>query len=220
MDLAIGLLGGFVLGIGASSIAWMITERLSQPKLEVRPDSSRYQAQLVGSAGHEFYHVVVSNAPTRWPVPGRQPAWACTARVEVYRPDGSREIAGEVHARWTSQPEPLLPVVVQGQQANVLDPARIMQSRRMDVHGHHDELVAVAIKFEDQADCHIFSNESYVHPQWQNPAWRLGPGRYRLRVIILFQGGRSITDFELQNAGTTRASLSLKPWESSAADAV
>jgi hypothetical protein len=155
MELAVGLIGGFLLGIFASGIAWLITERASRPLIDIVVDQNRAQGQSAGNPPHEFYHVRVRNVPAKWPLPGRRPAWACTARIDVLRQDGSRAIAGDVIARWTSQPEPLLPVIAQGQLGNVLDPARLMQARRMDVHGHSEEPVSVATKFEGDPDCYI-----------------------------------------------------------------
>lgn len=207
MELAVG----FLLGIVASTIAWLITEYAASPSLDIVPDSNRFQGQSAGNPPHEFYHVRVLNLPARWPLPGRRPAWACSATLEVFRQDGSPAITSDIQARWTSQPEPLLPVVAQGQVGNVLDPARIMQARRMDVHGHHEELVSVAVKFESERDCYIFTNESYVFPKWQNPAWRLPPGRYRLRVTVLYDRGHAQREFELRNDGQSRNDVRLVP---------
>ena len=144
MELAIGLIGGFLLGILASGIAWLITEYAAGPLLDIVADPNRAQGQSPGNPPHEFYHVRIRNLPARWPLPARRPAWACTARIDVFRQDGSRAITDGIVARWTSQPEPLLPVVSQGQVGNVLDPARLAQARRADVHGHLDERVSVA----------------------------------------------------------------------------
>jgi hypothetical protein len=121
MELAIGLIGGFLLGIAASSIAWVITEYAARPSLDMIPDSNRSQGQIAGEVPHEFYHVRVMNLPAIWPIPGRRPAWACAARIEVFNLDGTPAISGDVHARWTSQPEPLLPVAAQGQVGAVLE---------------------------------------------------------------------------------------------------
>ena len=215
MELAVGLLGGFVLGILASTIAWSITERAAGPRLEIVEDRNRFQGQTPGNPPHEFFHVRVRNIPARWPVPGRRPAWACTATIGVLRDDGSRMIAGDIFARWTSQPEPLLPVLAQGQPGNVLDPARLIQARRMDVHGHHEEQIAVAVKFEGEGDCHIFTNESYLFPKWQNPQWRLPPGRHRIRITVLYERGSAHKDFELGNAGPSRNDVRIVPWSQS-----
>jgi hypothetical protein len=212
MQLAVGLIGGFLLGILASGIAWLITEYAAGPFLDVVADPNRAQGQSPDNPPHEFYHVRVQNLPAKWPLPGRRPAWACTARIDVFRLDGSRAVPGDIIARWTSQPEPLLPVVSQGQVGNVLDPARLMQARRMDVHGHLEERVPVAVKFQGEPDCHVFTNESYLFPRWQNPSWRLPPGRYQLRVTVYYERGRAEKDFELRNDGLSRDDVHLNRW--------
>jgi hypothetical protein len=215
MELAIGLVGGFILGILGSTIAWVISEYLARPCLEIRVDGNRAQAQSGGNPPHEFYHVRVMNLPSRWPVPGRRPAWACTATIEVFREDGEPAVNGEIYGRWTSQPEPLLPVVSDGQVGNVLDPARVMQARKIDVHGHATEAMSIAVKFEEDPNCYIFTNESYLFPMWQNPAWRLATGRYRVRISVYYESGRAQADFELRNAGSRRDDLRLAPWPAS-----
>jgi hypothetical protein len=65
MELAIGLVGGFILGILGSTIAWVISEYLARPCLEIRVDGNRAQGQLPGNPPHEFYHVRVMNLPSR-----------------------------------------------------------------------------------------------------------------------------------------------------------
>lgn len=214
MELTVGLIGGFLLGILASGIAWLITEYAAGPSLDIVVDKNREQGQSQGNPPYEFYHVRVRNMPAKWPLPGRKPAWVCTASIDVFRLDGSRAITGGIIARWTSHPEPLLPVVAQGQVENVLDPARLIQARRMDVHGHSEEPVSVAVKFEGDPDCYIFTNESYLFPLWQNPSWRLSPGRYRLRVTVYYERGRVEKDFELSNVGPRRDDVRLNPWTS------
>jgi hypothetical protein len=213
MELAIGLFGGFVLGILGSTIAWVISEYLARPLLAISVDTNRARGQTAPeNPPHEFYHILVTNQPSRWPVPGRRPAWACTSTIEVFREDGKPAVEGRIIGRWTSQPEPVLPVVSEGQVGGVVDPARLMQARKIDVHGHATEAMAIAIKFEGEQDCHIFTNESYVFPRWQNPAWRLGPGRYRVRVTIFYERGRAQQDFELRNSGLSRDDVRLSPW--------
>src|SRR5437773_263330 len=209
MELVVGLIGGFLLGILASGIAWFITESATRPSLDIVVDQNRAHGQSPGNPPHEFYHVRVRNVPATRPLPGRRPAWACTASIDVFRQDGSRVIAGDVIARWTSQPEPLLPVIAQGQVGNVLDPARVMQARCMDVHGHSEEPISVAVKFEGEPDCYIFTNESYLFPRWQNPSWRIPPGQYRLRVTVYYERGRAEKDFELSNEGPRRDDVHL-----------
>ena len=68
------------------------------------------------------------------------------------------------------------------------------------------------MKFEGEPDCYIFTNESYLFPRWQNPQWRLPPGRYRIHITAYYERGSAETDFELRNDGPGRDDVSLNPW--------
>jgi hypothetical protein len=87
-----------------------------------------------------------------------------------------------------------------------------MQARRIDVHGHSEEPISIAVKFEGEPDCYIFTNESYLFPRWQNPSWRIPPGQYRLRVTVYYERGRAEKDFELSNEGPRREDVRLNAW--------
>ena len=116
-----------------------------------------------------------------------------------------------VQGRWTSQPEPLLPVSIAGQVVNAVDFGRLMVARKINVHAHEDQQVSIALKYEGSPDCHLFSNESYLFPRWQNPAWLLGPGPHRLRVTLYYERGHEVWHFRLLNCGTCRGDTKLEP---------
>src|SRR5215471_20989433 len=98
-ELVVGLLVGFVLGILGNMIAWVISEYWARPYLGMAVDRNRSQGAHPENPPHEFYHVLVTNLPSWWPVRGRRPAWACTATIEVFGEDGRRLIDEEIHAR-------------------------------------------------------------------------------------------------------------------------
>lgn len=201
---------GFLLGIVASGIAAIVYEHLTRPLLQVLlEDGPRAIGQYPGLSPHEFYHLRVRNRPARRPFPGRKPAWSCKATIEVFGADGVRTIEEPIHVRWTSQPEPLTPAIAGNQSVSIVDFARLIMARKIDIHCHEDQQFSVALKFDGQPECYIFSNESYLHPSWSNPAWRLGPGEYRLRVTVFYERGRLTRDFTLQNLGTARDSIKL-----------
>jgi len=126
---------GFILGILASSIAALVYEYATRPLIEtVADDSGRAQGQGPDEKPYEFYHLKVRNLPAKWPLSGRKPAWSCKATIEVFNTDGGRAIKEPINARWTSQPEPLIPILQAGQLANLLDPAKIVTGRKVDVH--------------------------------------------------------------------------------------
>jgi len=104
---------------------------------------------------------------------------------------------GPILARWTSHPEPVFPIADQGRVVHIPDFAKMIAGRKVDVHNHDDQQSSVAVKFEGEAAIHLFTNESYLFPRWQNPAWRLETGTYRLRVTAYYERGRAVGDFEL-----------------------
>jgi hypothetical protein len=103
--------------------------------------------------------------------------------------------------RWTSQPEPLIPVVSYGAAASLMDPAKLVTGRKVDVHSHEDEQISLVIKFQGEDQCHIFSNESYPYSRWQNPTWRIPVGTFKVRATVFYESGREIADFKLVNRG-------------------
>lgn len=207
------LLIGFALGIVASAIAAICIEYGARPLLAiVADDSGRALGQLPGQPRHEFYHVKVRNLPARRPLPGRRPAWSCKSNLEVFAADGRPLLSAPIRARWTSQPEPVFPIADQGRIVNIPDIAKMIAGRNVDVHNHDDQQLSIAVKFEGEAALHLFTNESYVFPRWQNPGWRLEIGNYRLRVTAYYERGRAVTDLELANVGTSLDDVQLRPW--------
>lgn len=207
------LIVGFLLGILASAIAAIVLEYGVRPLLGiVVEDSGRAQGQVPEHPRHEFYHVKVRNLPARWPLPGRRPAWSCKCNLEVFGADAQPCFPGPLLARWTSHPEPVFPIADQGRVVHIPDFAKMIAGRKVDVHNHDDQQLSVALKFEGEAAIHLFTNESYLFPRWQNPAWRLEIGTYRLRVTAYYERGRAVGDFELANLGTSLDGVRIRPW--------
>ena len=211
---SVGFTQGFLLGILASGIAWRFSESIVQPSLEIVVDPMRAQGQSPSNQPHEFYHVQVRNIPHNRHWPSRRPAWAVRARLTFSM--RMRPVLSLVTFRLVGLRNQNLcsPFIAQGRAGNLQDPARIMQARKIDVHGHFDESMSIVVKFEGEPDCYIFTNESHYFPKWQNPAWRLAPGRYRVRVTVYNEQGSEKKDFELRNDGPSREThhVCLRAW--------
>lgn len=145
-----------------------------------------------------------------WPLPGRRPAWACQATLEVLADDGVTQVLPPIPARWTSQPEPILTVGVGQGIVQIPDVARMLAGRRIDIHNHEDQVMSIGVKFEGAPEFHLFTNESYVFPRWQNPAWSLARGRHRLRVSVFYERERTQRDFWLHNNGGRREDVRIE----------
>jgi hypothetical protein len=205
------IFAGFVLGILASAIAAIALEHAGRPLLEILDyDGARALGQSAGNPPHEFFHVRVRNRPAMRPLSGRRPAWACHATLEVLRADGNSQLLTPIPARWISQPEPILTVGIGDRAVQIPDAARMLAGRRIDIHNHEDQVMSVAVKFEGEANCHLFTNESYVFPMWQNPAWLLPRGSHRLRVTVYYERGRTQRDFWLHNEGDRRNDMRIE----------
>lgn len=203
----------FALGILASGIAAVIYDQMTRARLRISIDGSgRVRAQMHGL--HEFHHLVVHNQRviSIWPFPGRRPAWSAKAHIEVFDAHNKPVIQDPVYARWTSQPEPLIPVVSGGAAMNLLDPAKLITGRKVDVHSHEGQQISLLIKFQGEDQCHIFSNESYPHPRWQNPAWRIPLGTFKVRATVFYERGREIANFKLVNSGPNLDDVQLTVW--------
>jgi hypothetical protein len=100
----------FSLGILASGVAALVYDRMTRPELRIAIDESgRVRGEAQGL--HEFHHLIVRNERAKLLYASRRPAWSAKAHIEVFDADGKRVIKSPVYARWTSQPEPLIPVV-------------------------------------------------------------------------------------------------------------
>lgn len=212
------LLLGLVLGIAASAIAGVAFDHLTSPKLEIEVDSApRALGDLPDGTKLEYHHVVVRNARTRWPLPGRRPAWACQASVSVFRWNGEPLTIVPIRARWASQPEPVSSFVIGDQIVLGVDMAKIIAGRRIDIYTHQDERLTVALKHKGQSSLHLFTNESYKFERACNPDWKIESGTYRLRVTVYYERGDLSRDFELANTGMNLEDVKIAPWSRSAA---
>ena len=207
------LFAGFLLGILASGIAALVFDRATSPKLEIVVDSgARALGDLPDGTKLEYHHVVVRNARTPWPLPGRRPAWACQASITVFKWTGEPLTVVPIRARWASQPMPVSSFVVGDRVVLAADMAKIIAGRRVDIYTHQDERLNVALKHQGQSGIHLFTNESLEFERGCNPAWKLEPGTYRLRVTLYYERGEVHADFEFANTGANLEDVKIQSW--------
>ena len=203
---------GFVLGILASIAAAWVVEYGARPSIVIeKAPVWGIQSQHPGPPGPVgvlFFHVQVRNVRRSLAPIGPRPAWAAHAALEVEAEGGSLKV-GPIDGRWSAHPEPVLPAAANNQTLLLLDPAKILEGRTIDVHGHAPLELCALLKVAGEDDCYLFNNSSYPYPQWKNPAWRLPPGAYRLRIAVSYESGTATAILRFQNPGQSSSGLVL-----------
>jgi len=158
--------------------------------------------------------VILSNRTlpgfARWM--GRSPALQCRAAITFHHFNDEQDIFGRaMEGRWASTPEPVAILVGPTTAGHQL--ALIPETRGwVNVHPGESELLDIAIRADNDADCYGWNNEAYFStPQWRNPNWKLGPGRYLVRVIATSSGQKYSAWFSLENSAT-RTAFRLEPY--------
>ena len=207
------LFAGFVLGIVASGVAAVVFDHMTSPKLEIVVDPGpRALGDLPDGTKLEYHHVLVRNVRTARLLPGRRPAWACQANLTIFKWTGEPLTVVPVRARWASQPMPVSSFFVGDRIIQAADMAKIIAGRRIDIFTHQDERLTIGLKHQGQTGIHLYTNESLQFERGCNPAWKLEPGTYRLRVGVFYERGEVSADFEFSNTGAMLDDVKIKRW--------
>jgi hypothetical protein len=103
--------------------------------------------------------------------------------------------------RWANSPEPIASQIVDLDnkvQFHILDFTRTSTESRIDVYPGEEELLDVAVRFDGEADCYGWNNESYIY-NWRCPNWRLPRERFLVKVVITSSGQKCTDVFRLIN---------------------
>ncbi|MGA3164587.1 MAG: hypothetical protein ABSF14_00570 [Terriglobia bacterium] len=143
----------------------------------------------------------------------RATALQCRGKITFHHLDGQDVFGRAMAVRWSGTPEPvpIQAITADGVQIQIFDPMRLTTESRIDVYPAESQLLDVAARFDDDADCYGWNNEAYSsHPVWRNPAWRLERGRYLVRVEVTSSGQKSVGFFRLIN-DVARSDFRLEP---------
>lgn len=199
MEIALTFLGA-ILAILTTGIV----ENLRRPRLKLnvgRTEDDKYvnrPAQFKRAVRLE-----VENLPlpswAGWML--RNPALQCNGLITFHHMDGQNVFGKSMAIRWPESPEPI-PLIFQidGKQAAIIDPARMVLEQRKDIFPGEKQEIDVACRFDQDDDCYGWNNESYFsYPLWRNPSWKLPKGRYLISVILFSSGQKCKGLFRLIN---------------------
>jgi hypothetical protein len=186
---AIGILFGAVLAFAFT----MLVEWLRKPRLRFSIESPPLETAFGNDIAQIMrvlrVHVFAKPLPfaARWMM--RSPALRCRATISFHHLDGQNISARLMEGRWSNSPEPARPIGVDasGKSVAVLDPERLLEPSRIDIYPGQIQPIDVAARYDDEADCYGWNNESYAH-RWRTPAWKLPGGRYLIRISVSSSG--------------------------------
>jgi len=193
------VLGAIISAILSVSITAAV-EYERQPKLrlsiEYPPFDARYPNDRPAREAR-YLRLLVSNEATtkgwqKWIM--RLPAIQCRGEITFHHLDG-QNISGRVMAgRWAGSPQPLtIPVVgPNGVVFEIVDLTRLTIESRIDIQPGEGTALDIAVRLDEDADCYGWNNEAYFdrNALWRSPHWRIPPGRYLVRAVVISAGHR------------------------------
>jgi len=207
-----------VLGAVLAILTTVYLENLRKPKLDLAVAEAHDVDYTIGPRRPanvaRYLAVDVVNTPlprwARWW--SRDAAVACHGSISFHHLDGHNVFGRSMSARWSGAPEPVFVQYRLGQgPVVVVDPSRVAVGSRMDLYAGERQRLDVAARFDNDAECYGWNNESYFsNPQWRNPDWVLPRGRYFVRITVRSAAQSCTSFFRLIN-GVSRQDSGLEP---------
>lgn len=144
----------------------------------------------------------------------RAAAIQCRGEITFHHLNDGQDIFGRaMEVRWVNSPEPIANQIVSLDdkvQFYIRDFTRAATGSRIDVYPGEEELLDVAVRFDGEAECYGWNNESYFY-NWRNPKWKLSRERYLVKAVITSSGQKCVDAFRLINDVDNRTDFRLIP---------
>jgi hypothetical protein len=213
MEVAVSIVvGGLITVLTAISVEYWRNPRLrlaiEDPPLDLRaPDGKNMRRNLRLTLRNESLPL-----GARWMQ--RAAATQCRGAITFHHLNDGQDVFGRAMAvRWVRSPEPIANQIisVDGQvQFYIRDFARAATESRIDVYPGEEELLDVVVRFDGEAECYGWNNDSYFY-NWRNPNWKLSRERYLVKVVITSSGRKCLGVFRLVNDVDSRTDFRLIP---------
>ena len=198
-------LGAVVVGGLITIVVTIVVEWVRKPKLDIEigdPADNNYPSGQIQQG--RFIYLHVHNKPLsffRWMA--RNPALQCHGTITFHDMEGQRIFDRAMPIRWSDSPEPIAPqVVVNNTAVTLIDPHRIGDIERRDIHPGESERMDIVARFENDTECYGWSNQNYFStPAWRNPDWCLPRGKYLACVNVVSSGEKCTRVFRVINTG-------------------
>jgi len=199
---AIGIIVGGLITI----LTALAVEYLRLPRLTLSIERPPLDLPAPGNATkmRRNLRLALRNKPVGWfgGLIQRSAALQCRGEITFHNlVDAQPVFDRAMPVRWVSTPEPVADEIINpaGEiKFFIRDFSRARNESRVDVYPGEDTLLDVAVRFEGEADCYGWNNDSYFY-DWRNPTWKLTSERYLLKVIITSSGQKCVGKFRLIN---------------------
>jgi hypothetical protein len=200
MEVALSIFFGGLITI----LTAICVENLRRPRLSLAIEDSPLDVPSPDGKGmRRNLRLILRNHPlprvARWMQ--RAAATQCRGEITFHHLDGQDIFGRTMAVRWVGSPEPI-PSRIVGLNGTVQffiqDFSRTTTDSRIDVYPGEGELLDVAVRFNDEADCYGWNNDSYFC-DWRNPNWILYSERYLVKVVINSSGEKCTDAFRLVN---------------------
>lgn len=210
LSIVVGAVIAILLAVGI--------ENLRRPKLSLQiestPIDSHYSNQHP-AVDSRYVRVCLKNTGlpkwARWML--RSPALQCRGTITFHHLDGQNVFGRAMAVRWSGSPQPipLEAITDDNRRFQIFDPMRLTLDSRIDVYPGEHEILDVAVRHDAEPECYGWNNEAYLQPHvWRTPGWRLPPGRYLVKVVVVSSGQKCEGVFRLIN-DVNRSDFRLEP---------
>jgi len=193
------ILGGIITILTA-----IFVENMRRPHLTLRiivPLDLHYQGRPANRAKYLLLEIENKSLPSfaRWM--SRNAAVQCHGTITFHHLDGQNVFGRSMDIRWSSAPEPVpTQVAFDSHTFGFFDHQRFQTAQRIDLYPGERDNFSVVARFDSDADCWGWSNESYFCENiWRNEKWKLKPDRYLVSVSIQSAGEHVSDIFRLVN---------------------
>lgn len=204
MEWLSSIIGGLIGAIIASLFIILI-EHLRRPEITLsieEPVDAAYENRPANSARFLRLNVMNKNLPHKFSWMSRNTAIRCSGLITFYHLNDGQDIFGRsMQTKWGRIQDPLpLFATINGQEMKIYDPQRLAPQNYIDIYVGEKEPLDVVARFNNEDDCYGWSYDSYFSkPPWRNPDWKMGKGRYLVKVELIYSGGRHFDVFRVIN---------------------
>lgn len=215
MSTAIGIIiGGLITVATAVYVEYLRTPRL-RLAIEQPPCDIPYPPGCP-ALNARYLRLKLSNEAlplvARWMQ--RSAALQCRGEITFHHLSDGQDVFGRgMPIRWSNSPQPIANQILdlEGKvRFQILDFVRAATASRVDVYPGEEQLLDVAARFDDEADCYGWNDEAYVYG-WRNPNWKLPPARYLVKIVVTSSGQKCVAVLRLVNDVALRTDFRLLP---------